>query len=87
MLSLILGSCSFPAEAVIPDDFQLGNRGVVLISDALASSNDSVSYQKNRYGDIMEAMGKAYDHLLASQKDLDEDAARVLYEDLWSLYE
>jgi hypothetical protein len=87
MLSLWLATLNLPVEAVVSDELFLGNKNIVLTSNALPGTNEPVFYQKNKYGEIMEAMGKAYDHLLASQKDLDETAARILYENLWNLYE
>ena len=87
MLSLWLATLNLPIEAVSPDELFLGSKGILINSDAMSSTNEPVFHVKNRYGDIMGAMGKAYDHLLASQKDLDETAARVLYENLWNLYE
>jgi hypothetical protein len=87
MLSLCFATLNLPVEAVLADDFFLRSKGVVLTSNAIPSTNEPLSHQKNGYGEIMGAMGKAYDHLLASQKDLDETAARVLYDNLWNLYE
>ena len=87
ILSLTLAGFYLPIEAVSTDDHFLRSKGIVINSGAMPSSNEPISYEPNRYGDIMGAMGRAYDHLLASQKDLDETAARVLYENLWNLYE
>lgn len=87
MLSLYLATLNLPVEAVLADDNFLRNRGVMLTKHASLSTNEPLPHQKNGYGEIMGVMGKAYDYLLASQKDLDETAARVLYENLWDLYE
>ena len=87
MLTLWLATLNLPAEAIVPDNLLLGSKGVVLTSNAIPGTNELVFYPKNRYGEIMGAMGRAYDRLLASQKDLDETEARVLYENLWDLYE
>lgn len=87
MLSLCFATLNLPVEAISADDSFLRSKGIVLTSNAVSSTNEPLPYQKDGYGEIMGAMGKAYDHLLASQKDLDETAARVLYENLWNLYE
>ena len=87
ILSVGLATLYLPAEAVSADDHFLKSIGIEVNYDSMPSSNEPISFEQNRYGDIMRAMGRAYDRLLASQKDLDETAARVLYENLWDLYE
>lgn len=87
MLSLLLAFPSFAPEAVAQEEFLDPGNKIVITRNASSSSSEPIYRSDNRYAEIMGAMGKVYDTLSASQIDLDETAERVLYQNLWDLYE
>jgi len=87
MLTFLLAVPGFPPETVAQEDILDTGNKIVIFRNASSSSSEPLLRQENRYADIMVEIGKTYETLLASQKDLDETAEHILYQNLWNLYE
>lgn len=87
LLYLALATVNPSPEAVAQGVISYGECGIAIDRHASSSSGKRSVDIEFGYGEIMQAMVKAYDQLLVSQKEFDREAERILYDNLWDLCE